>query len=66
MAGLKIMSSTTALLNLIPSSMFHTSSFQTGIQVKALLDLNLSQFTQDGGLERYNQQPPGTEACIAS
>lgn len=46
--------------------MFHTSSFQTGIQVKALFDLNLSQFTQDGGLERYNQQPPGTEACIAS
>lgn len=50
----------------IPSSMFHVSGFKGGIQVKALLDLNLSQFTQDDGLKRYNQQPPGTAAWIAS
>lgn len=37
-----------------------------GIQVKALLDLNLIQFTQDDGLEWYNQQPPGSVAWIAN
>lgn len=31
--------------------MFHISGFKGGIQVKALFDLNLSQFTQDDGLE---------------
>lgn len=46
--------------------MFRTPGFSGEIQVKALLDLNLSQFTQDDGLERYNQQPPGTAAWIAS
>lgn len=46
--------------------MFHTSGCWGGIQVKPLLDLNLSQFTQDDGLERYNQQPPGTVAWIAN
>lgn len=45
---------------------FSHQAVREAIQVKALLDRNLAQFTQDGGLERYNQQPAGTAARRAN